>query len=179
MRTRTRPHWTIAAVLVLFALPAVLSVWSGRWAAQQGRALVGGALPVFHAQTAHDEIITSDDLRGGVTVLNFWATWCGPCQAEMPLLQAVHAPNDGVRVIAINNGEGHETVLAYAQALGLTFPLVLDRSTRLQRAFHIYGYPTTVFVNATGTIYAIHTGALSPEQLARYLTDAHEPRLKK
>ena len=130
---------------------------------------MGAIIPAFDAQTLGGNTVAVDDLTGRVTVLNFWATWCGPCRAEMPILDAAHAPDDGVVVLAINNMESQATVSGFATDLGLTLPILLDPDGRLQHQFGVIGYPTTVFVGPDGTVSAVHAGVLTADQLAGYI----------
>ncbi len=163
-----RRRWlTIGAVAGLFMLPAVISHTAGFWHADT--VAVGTPAPVFHAQTLDGETVAVDDLSGQITVLNFWATWCGPCRVEMPLLNAAHNPDDDVVVLTINNGEPAKTVQAFAAEAGLTLPLLLDADGRLQGVFGVVGYPTTVFVAPDGVVYAIHAGPLTADQLTDFI----------
>lgn len=96
---------------------------------------------------------TSDALRGRVVVLNFWATWCGPCQEEMPSLQALHKrPSDGAAavVIGINVKESASTVRRFMRAQRLDFPVALDAQGALTRQWGVRVYPTTVLVGPDG-----------------------------
>ena len=161
-----RRRWAIvAAVTALFVLPALTSHLAGRWVVGAGMVKVGEPVPAFTAQTLDGQTITTDDFMGQITVLNFWATWCGPCRAEMPALDAVHNPVDGVQVLAVNNVEPAATVAAFVDAFGLSLPILLDPDARLQQQFGVMGYPTTVFVAADGVVYAVHAGAMTQTQL--------------
>lgn len=166
-----RHRWLIVlAVTVLFTLPAALSLTAGRL--QTGVMRVGATVPAFDAQTLNGNTVVVDDFTGRVTVLNFWATWCGPCRAEMPLLDAAHAPDEGVVVLAVNNAEAQATVADFATTLGLTLPILLDPGGRLQHQFGVVGYPTTVFVAPDGTVSSVHAGVLTAEQLTAFITVA-------
>lgn len=94
---------------------------------------------------------TSDKLKGRVVVLNFWATWCGPCKEEIPSLQALHNA-DGAPpvVIGVNVKETASTVQRFATAQGLTFPLVLDPQGEITRRWGVRIYPTTFLIGPDG-----------------------------
>lgn len=94
-------------------------------------------------------------LRGETVILNFWASWCIPCQVEMPALQQLH--EEGLRVVAINLGEDRATVAAWVQAYGLTYDIVLDDG-RAAANYRLRGQPTTVIVTPDGVIRQIFHG---------------------
>ncbi len=125
----------------------------------------------FAATTAMGENIHLSDYRGDVVMLNFWATWCPPCRAEMPTIQAAYAQRqaEGFSVLAVNNGEPLSLVQPFVMQLGLAFPVVMDTDARLQRTFAIQSYPTSIFIDATGEVYATHSGMVTAEQLSAYI----------
>jgi thiol-disulfide isomerase/thioredoxin len=94
---------------------------------------------------------TSAKLKGRVVVLNFWATWCGPCKEEMPSLQALHSADGSPPVvIGINVKETASTVQRFATAQGLAFPLVLDPQGEMTRRWGVRIYPTTLLIGPDG-----------------------------
>ena len=100
------------------------------------------------------------DLRGKVVLINFWASWCAECRPEMPVLERLHrelAPQ-GFAVIGINAREGSEVIRRYASALGLTFPLVLDRDGKINSLYGVVGLPTTFLVGRDGRAVALAVG---------------------
>jgi len=115
--------------------------------------------------------VSLSDLRGQPVVLNFWATWCGPCRVEMPAFQAAYQANQhqNLSVLAINYGEQREIVLDFGAEMGLTFPLLLDPDGSAQTLFQIRGYPSTMFIASDGTLVATHIGLLTKGQLAENL----------
>jgi thiol-disulfide isomerase/thioredoxin len=91
-------------------------------------------------------------LRGKPVLLNFWATWCEPCRAEMPSLQTLatrHAP-DGLAVLTVNHQESEPTVRRFVDTLGLALPVLLDHDGKATQAWTSRVFPTTVFIDATG-----------------------------
>jgi peroxiredoxin len=133
--------------------------------------LVGARAPEFSAPTLAGPPIRLSELRGQAVVLNFWATWCEPCRAEMPLLddRATALAGQGLVVLGVNFDEPEEDVRAYRDELGLSFPLVLDPGGAVQALYRIVGYPTTYFIDAEGIIRAVHLGVLDEALLDDYL----------
>lgn len=104
------------------------------------------------------------DLRGKPVVINFWATWCGPCRAEMPLLRAWAADRDDVAFLAVSTDRDPRAVRRYAEGWDLPLPIVLaDPGT--QAAWGVSTLPTTVIVDAAGRVVGAHTGLITPPQL--------------
>lgn len=131
----------------------------------------GSPVPDFTATTLSGETVHLTDYKGQVVMLNFWATWCPPCKAEMPTIQAAykHYHEQGFTVLAINNREQSVQIQPFANALALTFPIILDTDSILQDTFAIKGYPTSLFISDAGEVYATHTGMLTPQQLNDYI----------
>ena len=113
-------------------------------------------------------------LRGRPVVVNFWATWCGPCRDEMPELAARWRAHQsaGLEVLAVNSTdqERGKDVRRFVERLALPFPILLDERGRMRERCALTTLPTTVFVDSAGVVRAVHSGALSPEQLDRALT---------
>jgi thiol-disulfide isomerase/thioredoxin len=94
------------------------------------------------------------DLRGQVVILNFWATWCPPCRAEMPALQEVYEArkDEGVIVLAVDQNEEPGPVDAFALEYKLAFPLLLDPGYTVSDRYRINLLPTTFFIGRDGMI---------------------------
>jgi peroxiredoxin len=96
----------------------------------------GFAAPDFTLETKGGETISLSDLRGQVVLVNFWATWCPPCRAEMPAIQHVFE--------------------RYQQ--GLTFPILLDRDTSVSNRYQVRAMPSTFFIDRSGVIHEVTLG---------------------
>lgn len=130
---------------------------------------VGAEAPYFALIDLNGERVSLSDLRGQVVLLNFWATWCGPCREEMPTIQERY--NDGgFAVLAIDFDESKEKVQGYMDELGIDLPVLLDPGGNIQELYRVRGYPTSFFVDADGVIRFIHIGELKIGDLDYYLT---------
>lgn len=127
-----------------------------------------GRSPAYEIVTLEGERITSESLRGRVVVLNFWATWCGPCKLEMPSLQSLHEDRgkDGVVVIGLSTDVGNERgIRDYLSEREINF--AVGRATRAHReAFGgIRGIPTTFIIDADGIVRHRVVGYFTPPAL--------------
>ncbi len=129
----------------------------------------GGATPDFTLALADGRHLRLSDLRGRPVVINFWATWCGPCRIEMPeLLHAAEADPELV-LLAVNLQEEPAAIVPFAEALGMATPVVIDADGAVADHFDVRGLPTTVFLARDGSIAATHAGILTPAALAERL----------
>jgi cytochrome c-type biogenesis protein len=115
-----------------------------------------------------------DDLRGQVVLVNFWATWCGPCRVEMPAFEQAYSDYraDGFAIVAVNNQETLDQITEFRAELEVTFPMALDENGAIQQLYGVRSYPSTVLIDRDGEIIARHAGILTESQLADLLADA-------
>ena len=112
------------------------------------------------------------DYRGQVVLVNNWATWCPPCKAEMPDLETYFQAHkdDGFTLIGISAGDTQEQVTGFVQAYGITFPMWLDPDESALAAFKTMNLPSSFVIDPTGTVRLAWTGAISLENLEKYVT---------
>lgn len=134
----------------------------------RAQASVAQAAPDISWRYADGRVEHLSDLHGKRVVLNFWATWCEPCRSEMPDLNAVNGHND-IRVIGINKGQKIDVIPAFARELNVNFTLVSDPDGDVSLAYGARNLPTSIFIDRTGQISAIHVGVLSADALALQL----------
>lgn len=131
---------------------------------------VGSMAPDFSLQTINGESRSLAEQRGKIVVMNFWATWCGPCEIEMPMFESFYETKpEQVEIIAVNYDEPPGKVRAYADRLNLDFPILLDPGGSIQELYRVRAYPTTFFVDQSGFIRFHHIGILSQDKFASYL----------
>lgn len=127
---------------------------------------VGETAPDFEFEDSEGHTASLSDFRGEVVLLNFWATWCGPCTFEMPFIQQVYDEwqRSGLRVLAINLGDSADTVNSFLEEHGLSFPVLLNPNSELVGRYNIEFIPTTFFLDEDGIIQHIEVGAFSSKE---------------
>ena len=129
----------------------------------------GFRAPNFTLQTLDGRSVTLSALRGKVVLLNFWATWCSPCKAEMPALQRVYADEEsrGLVVLAVTVERDAAAIDAFARQYGLTFTILRDPQAKVSVAYRVQGTPTTFFIDRRGIIRSVVVGGPMSEGLIR------------
>jgi peroxiredoxin len=123
---------------------------------------MGQNAPEFTLQTTDGESINLSDFQGKKVILNFWATWCGPCQLETPFFQEIYneQANNRVVILAIDIKENASTVRNFANSKAITFPILLDTDAKVAQKYCIPNVlPVTLFIDAEGIIKASKVGA--------------------
>ncbi len=125
------------------------------------RAEAGYTAPDFQLQSLDGKAVSLGSLRGKPVLINFWATWCGPCRGEMPYLQQIYRDwsGRGLEMLAIDVGENASTVQDYLRTNNLSLPVLLDINETVLNRYHIVGIPTTFFVDKDGIIQEKVVGA--------------------
>ena len=157
----SRGSWflSLAALLILGSAWTVVSRVPATPDPTTAAPQVGFLAPDFTATTLAGETVTLSQLRGTPVVLNFWATWCPPCRAELPHFQAAHeAQGDRATILAVDEREDPQQVAGFAQRLGLTFPIPLDTDGRIGVQYRVRALPTTYFIDANGVIRRVIRG---------------------
>lgn len=132
--------------------------------------VVGSAFPDFKATTLEGREFHFADYKNQAVIINFWATWCPPCREEMPLFQnAFTTYSPDLVVLGINAGEETNLVQRFVEDYQISFPVLLDSDSSIQRQFSIQGFPTTFFLDKGGFLRAYHIGLLTPSLLSGYL----------
>ncbi len=124
--------------------------------------VVGYHAPDFTVPTLRGEPFTLSEQRGKPVVMNFWATWCPPCRAEIPFFQeAARKYNGQVAVIGVDDGEPADLVSSFVGEMGMTYPIPLDEDSAVSRQYRVNSLPTTYFIDGEGVIRHIHIGIIS------------------
>jgi peroxiredoxin len=120
----------------------------------------GQPAPGFELPLLDGGSVSLVSLRGRVVLLNFWATWCAPCEAEMPAMQRLHAALAGkdFALVAVSLDTGRDEVEKFRQRLGLTFPIALDPAKDVSTAYQTYRYPESYLIDRDGKILSRYVG---------------------
>jgi thiol-disulfide isomerase/thioredoxin len=148
-------------------MPAAFA--DGQLIAAEGEAYpaVGRLAPDFRLPTLDGGSFQLSSMRGKPVVLNFWATWCGPCQNELPALQKAAEHLEGKVVFAgVDQGEDANVVQTYVDKLGLTFTIPMDAGGELGSRYNVKGLPTTFFIDRNGVIQSLWLGEMNSVTLA-------------
>ncbi len=157
-------------VLLLSAqvlLPYVQSPWASPDEPLGEKVDVSGEL-----MTVDGKRVSIGDYPGKLVFLNFWATWCGPCRAEMPAMAELYTElrGEGLAMLAITD-EDPETIRRYLEDNPYPFPIVIDRDSRLFRRLRVFALPTTIILDDQSRIVLEHQGAYqwdTPQMLDRF-----------
>ena len=126
--------------------------------------------PDFQLVNLEGETVALSDHRGSVVLVNFWATWCPPCRAEMPLLQEFAERYDQQMVVlAVNSGEDEPVVRNFVETTGLDLVFLLDPTNSVATLYRVRGFPTSLFIDEDGILQATHIGELDETLLMSYL----------
>ena len=126
----------------------------------------GVAAPDFTGELMDGTSITLSELQGKPVIINFWATWCGPCVKEMPAFERLKDDfGDKIGIIAVNCGDDAETVKDFVEENGYTFPVVLDEEYSISMLYPTNSIPYTVVLDAEGKVTHISTGALDADTM--------------
>lgn len=145
--------------------------------------LIDQPAPEWSLTLLDGSTVTSSDLQGRAVALNFWASWCAPCEEEMPQIEALSTSltTDGTPATIVGVGvkrDNNDNALAMVDRLGITYPVGRDTAGSndtlgpVTQAFGVDSYPATVFIRPDGTVSAIVFGPLTEDSARGYIDDA-------
>ncbi len=157
VRRRIGPGAILAAIFVVALL---VLVGMGLVRTQQGRVGIGSQGPEFTLTTFDGQNIRSEDLRGQVVVINFWASWCKPCEQEAAELELASRQfaDQSVVFLGVNYVDTEPEALAYLQRFDITYPNGPDLGTRISQAYRIRGVPETFILDPSGGVVQVKIG---------------------
>jgi cytochrome oxidase Cu insertion factor (SCO1/SenC/PrrC family) len=131
----------------------------------------GGVAPGFELPSTDGRKVGLAELAGKPALINFWASYCPPCKAEMPLLQRRVGIQPGVQLVLIDEGDSAQTARAFLSSIGIKQPALLDSNLAVGHSYGVSPLPTTVFVRADGIISGRQIGELTDSVLAAQLSN--------
>ena len=138
-------------------LGAVLAVAAGLTPAAVAPA---GVAPDFTLRSVDGPNLRLQEQRGRVVLVNFWATWCGPCRQEMPHLNRLYEKyrSSGFVLLGVNVDDDQRNAVGVASKLGLTFPVLLDTDKKVSQLYDLSAMPATVLIDKDGRVKYLHRG---------------------
>jgi cytochrome c biogenesis protein CcmG/thiol:disulfide interchange protein DsbE len=131
---------------------------------------IGSQVPVFELINLEDKKKENKDFLGKPLIINFWASWCGPCKLEMPLLQTTAQKyKSDINLIAVNFEESKETATQFIYQNNIEVPVLLDQSGKTADSFGVHAFPVTFFIDKDGILQSIHIGQLDEKLMRTYL----------
>ena len=122
--------------------------------------IMTGAAPDFTLKSASGENLKLSEFRGEVVLINFWASWCGPCRQEMPLLDELHKRYNpmGFTVLGVNVEEDPTKAKRLLKDMGVSFPVLFDSHSEVSKRYDVIAMPSTVLVDRNGNMRYLHKG---------------------
>ncbi|MCM3389337.1 thiol-disulfide oxidoreductase ResA (plasmid) [Ureibacillus chungkukjangi] len=158
-------------ILVILAGAIVFTVYNSLTKEKNKVLQVGDAAPDFELVDMNGETHNLSEYKGQGVFLNFWGTWCKPCEREFPIIDKYYQEykDEGIQVLAVNIAESDFVVQDYIDRKGLSFPVLIDKNKSVMLAYNIKPLPTTILVNPEGKIEKIITGEMSDESILSYM----------
>lgn len=139
----------------------------------------GDTPPDFELTTVAGDLVKLSDYKGKKVILNFWASWCPPCKAEMPHMEKyykAYKDSKNVEILAVNmtttERRGMDNIEKFVNAYGLTFPIPLDQDGKVTKAYGVISPPTTYIINTDGTIAHKEIGPIDEEMIEEFINNA-------
>ena len=116
--------------------------------------------PDFTLESRHGENLRLQDFRGEVVMLNFWASWCGPCRQEMPLMDDLYAQYKdlGFTILAVNVDENRDEAHRFLDKVPVSYPILYDPQSDVSEQYEVQAMPTTVMIDRDGNARFLHHG---------------------
>ena len=156
--------------LKILLLGAMLVIFTASGLASSS--LEGQTAPDFVLRSASGDNLRLSEFRGDVVMINFWATWCGPCRQEMPLLDDLYGRYQrvGFNLLGVNIDDDSRRAMQMVEELGVSFPVLFDESKEVSKLYKVDAMPVTILVDRTGTVRHVHHG-YKPGYEDKYLTE--------
>lgn len=156
-----------SVILAIMLAAIVYTLYANFTKETRGEMAVGDQAPDFILSDMDGNKHTLSDYRGQGVLLNFWGTWCKPCEREMPYMNNQYKvyKDQGVEILAVNVGEPEFVINTFVQKHGLDFPILKDTNKEVLNLYGVTPLPTTMLIDPEGKITAIETGELSEAKI--------------
>jgi len=167
-------HWKLIVVLLML-LSLGLAACAGSSTESKSPAPQGinkgNQARDFALESLGGSQVSLSDFQGDVVLVNFWATWCAPCRAEIPDFEQVYQnhSDEGFVILGVNEQETPQVIEPFVQELGMTYPVLLDKQGQVMSEYRTLGLPTSLLVDRDGVIQVRHTGTMTAAQLESHL----------
>jgi peroxiredoxin len=130
----------------------------------------GATAPAFQLPSSANAPLALGDLKGQVVLINFWASWCGPCRQEMPVLEQLYRKYKpaGFTLLGVNVEPKSGDAIGFLKSTPVSFPILFDTESQVSKLYEVAGMPSTVILDRTGKVRYIHHG-YKPGEESEYL----------
>lgn len=172
--SRKKLQSVILLAALLLGVYAIVKPMMGK---EEGVIKVGEAVPDFTLMNVEGEAVDLKDYRGKGVLINFWGTWCGPCEKEMPRMnEAYRSKPDNVEILAVNLPESPVSVSGFVEKYGIDFPVLMDADGDVVEAYKVGSIPVTFLVDENGVLQERIMGELASVEYIQSLMKAVEPQ---
>ena len=149
-----RNRFAALAAILMVALP----VWAAAADAPQA--------PAFTLQSVDGKTVSLSQFKGDVVMINFWASWCGPCRQEMPLLDDIYKQykDMGFVLLGVNVEPDAQSADAWLKKTPVSYPILYDPKSQVSQLYQVQAMPTTVIVDRQGNVRFVHNGYLPGDE---------------
>ena len=167
MEKKRKRSITRGIILTILAVAIGYTIYSSAIKDKVEIIKVGAAAPDFELVDMNGTKHRLKDYKGQGVVLNFWGTWCGPCEREFPAMERQYAEfkDKGVEIIAVNRKQSDFEVNTYVKKMGMTFTVAIDKKMSVFKAYNIDPLPTTIFIDKDGNVKEISKGEMTETQI--------------
>ncbi|MEK4009685.1 thiol-disulfide oxidoreductase ResA [Peribacillus sp. FSL M8-0224] len=172
MKTKRSRLILRTSLLLIMALAVVYALYLNFFT-EKIRVQPGDPAPDFVLENMEGDKVQLSELKGKGVFLNFWGTWCKPCEKEMPYMerQYNYFKNQGVEILAVNIGESDVAIETFAKRYGLTFPILKDKKSVVTETYDITPIPTTFLIDKNGIVTKVITGSMTERDIANYMEE--------
>jgi len=171
MDKKKRRLFMRSIILIILFVAILFTVYTTLTKEKNKVLQIGDSAPNFTLVDMHGNKHNLAEYEGQGVFLNFWGTWCKPCEREFPIIDRYYNEykEKGIQVLAVNIAESDFAVQNFIDRKGLTFPVLIDKNKSVLEAYNINPLPTTILINSDGKIIKIITGEMKEQDIKSYM----------